>query len=384
MLLYKNVSYIILLMAILFSGCIKYYEPNYYEGDDARIVVNGVIKNIEGYQYVYINKTSPLNKYSINPMVKCKVEIIDSLGNSFPLDEFEDGKYRIWLGQQYLTVGNSYKLKIQTADGEFLESEFEKIHQAVAVDSIYFETKTIILPNVSNPLYGAQFYIDFDAGDSPSEFFLWNIEETWEKHASRPIEWWYDGHVHHQVPPDYSKMLCYQTEIIPDIFTLTTKNLSPKVYKKYPLHFVSTQSQRLNYLYSILINQYSVTQTTFDYWQKMKENGLQQGGLYSKQPISVRGNITNLTHPEKVVLGIFSAVGASQKRIFIQNVAGLITDFNPCQSSSLRRGVRDISPYDYPAYLDGNDFNYYNVQLSPGCVDCTRNGGTTTKPVFWP
>ena len=150
------------------------------------------------------------------------------------------------------------------------------------------------------------------------------------------------------------------------------------------MHFVDTRSQRLSYLYSLLVNQYSISATTFDYWDKMKINLEQKDGLYTKQPISVIGNLTNITHPEKVVLGNFAVAGVSRKRIFVSDVQGIDANFEPCKSSSLRFGLWDVSPLDYPAYLDGNDQTYFNAQLSPGCVDCTRNGGTTIKPTFWP
>jgi len=376
--------YIIVLMLIGFSGCIKLYEPDYQPDDRYRIVVEGVINSVEGLQTISLHYTSPLNKPVDSPVTGCDVWLYGDGGKIFTFSETGDGDYRLFMNQADLAVGASFKLIIRTPDNDTIESSVETINPPVPISNVYFETRTIPTKDPLDPREGIQFFVDLDAQGSEAGYFKWDLVETWEKHAPMPIVWWYDGVLHKEVPPDYSKMLCWQTEPIPEIFTLTTKNLSAPVYKKFPLHFVDTRSQRLSYLYSLLINQYSISASTFDYWDKMKNNLNQKDGLYTKQPISVIGNLTNITHPDKVVLGNFSVAGVSQKRIFVSDVPGIDADFEPCKSSALRFGLWDVSPFDYPAYLDGNDQTYFNSQLSPGCVDCTRNGGTTIKPTFWP
>lgn len=377
-----SILFVFLLFMILSQSCIKYFDPKFDDLDINKMVVNGLVSNIESYSYVKINTTSPLNKPALNPVENCQVYIENKTGSKYFYTEFEPGNYRCYMLQANIVEGTSFRLVIETPSGEIIQSEYDSIMPAVTVDSIYYTTNSI--GDGLHPIQGIQFYINLKALNSKSEFFKWDIEETWEKHAPMPIIWWYDGQIHKEDPPDYSKNLCYQTEMISNIYTLTTRNLKDKIYFGYPLHFVDTRSQRLSYLYSILVRQFSISQSSYDYWEKLKNNMELTDGLYTGQPISVVGNLKNITHPEKNVLGIFSAVGATEKRIFVKDPPGIIADFEPCQSGALRFGLRDISLYDYPAYLDGNETRYFNVQLSPGCVDCTRNGGTTVKPDFWP
>lgn len=379
-----KIIFIFILLLFISGGCIKLYEPDYQPEDRYRIVVDGLITSQAGIQTISLYYTSPINEPIDSPVVGCKLWLIGDGGKVYSFNEDADGKYIFYMNTGDLAVGSTFQLFIETPDKDTIRSTVETILPPVPVGNIYYETNTIPTKDPLNPREGIQFFIDLDAQGSPSEYFKWDLVETWEKHAPRPIIWWYDGILHKEDPPDYSRMLCWQTEPIPDIFTLTTKSLSTPMYKKFPLHFVDTRSQRLSYKYSLLINQLSISATTFDFWDKMKKNIEQKEGLYSKQPISVIGNLTNITHPEKVILGNFSVVGISQKRIFVSDVQGINADFEPCKSSALRFGLWDVSPFDYPAYLDGNDYTYFNAQLSPGCVDCTRNGGTTIKPVFWP
>lgn len=372
----------IILILILFS-CIKPYEPELQSSDEKKLVVQAVLGSQQGYQNVILKYTHKLNTTEEIPASNYSVKYIDTLGNEFALTETTPGNYTIWMSAAQLKSGNSYKLNLISPDGEEIESSFETLGYAINIDTVYFESKTLQTNNPTKPRRGIQFYVDFPIGQNGQNFFKWEIVETWEKHAPRPIEWWYDGTLHHEVPPDYSRMLCYQTEDVPGIYILNTQSLSSGTYHGQALHFVSTQSQRLMHLYSFLLRQYTISPSTYEYWQRMQENISQRDGLYTKQPISVVGNMKNLSSPEKVVLGNFSAVGLTEKRIFVDD-PGIAMDFIVCKSSPLRYGLWDVSPLDYPAYLDGNETTYFNTQLSPACVDCTRNGGTTTKPDFWP
>lgn len=47
-------------------------------------------------------------------------------------------------------------------------------------------------------------------------------------------------------------------------------------------------------------------------------------------------------------------------------------------------GLKNIDPFEYPAALLGDDKGWSPYVMNPECVDCTKLGGVTVKPDFWP
>ena len=179
-----------------------------------------------------------------------------------------------------------------------------------------------------------------------------------------------------------------------DIFLLSTKNLTENKYNHYPLHFVdNATSPRLVYGYSLLIRQYALSDAAADYWEKIRTNNKEQGGLYESQPLSVKGNIHDATNADRDVLGYFGASTVKQKRIFIKNVLDLPLEYLfPCDIRAILDGF-DGEPILWPYYLPAHTFIYedsivysYDVAaIDHECVDCTSTvGGTIVKPDFWP
>jgi hypothetical protein len=140
------------------------------------------------------------------------------------------------------------------------------------------------------------------------------------------------------------------------------------------------------YGYSLLINQFALSEAAFSFWDELRINSSEQGGLYEKQPLSIAGNLHNITNPDQEVLGFFSASSVKSRRIFVNPV----TDFefhliSYCRPDTLRYGgLGAIRPSQYPAFLEGNEVTYYLIRLGQYCVDCTSFGGTPFKPDFWP
>jgi hypothetical protein len=376
----------LLIYSLFFSACIKTYQPELKSTDEHKYVISGNLTNREGYQYVTISKTSSLEDPSIVPVSNCSIAIIDNESNAYQMSEGTIGEYNVWMPQTALVAGRLYMLDIQTPEGDHIVSDYDELTAGGQIDSVFYERKDIpTAENVPYPyLKGIQFYLDTHGDDLSSRFYKWVLTETWEYHVDQPIIWWYDGTVHHVEPPDSSRMICWRTITSGNIYTESTENLSKNAYQKVPLSFVSNQTQRLKYKYSLLITQYSLSPRAYTYWQQMQINASQNGGLYASQPIAVKGNLRSLTNPEEEVLGLFYASSLYEKRIFVSNVENLENEAGGCDTLILRIGLREITPRDYPAYLPGNRIRYSVALLTEPCVDCLRQGGTTTKPSFWP
>jgi hypothetical protein len=154
---------------------------------------------------------------------------------------------------------------------------------------------------------------------------------------------------------------------------------------KHPVNYITNVTDRLQRKYSINVNQYSLNQDEYQYWEKIQNISVQVGGLYDLIPASVQGNMSCIEEPGQQVLGYFSVSAKTSKRIFIKdNFEGIIDRYNNC--------VLDTIPYIDPPGLGVtvwiiNDSRFaippFRVLTDKkGCADCTVRG-TNIKPSYW-
>jgi len=379
----KNSIYMITLLILL--GCIKAYEPKLKNDSVQKYVVQGGVSSIEGYQEVSVSLTSSVNQPEIIGVSNCQIKIINSQNKEYSLTEYERGKYKVWMSQESLVAGLSFKVRVIVPEGDILESDFEKMPKGPPIGDVYYEIEEIQTNNPYSSPLGIRFFTNLQAYENQSRYFQWKLTETWEYHSDFPIEYYYDGQVHQVNPPDTSQMVCWTSLPIREIFTLSTTNLSENSFDAFPLNFVRNNTSRLAVLYSLWIEQFSLTQNAFTYWDQLRQNSTQDGGLYASQPIAIRGNIKNISHTNKSVLGYFQASHLATKRIFVKPPDDLFMDFNHmCDTILLEHGFIELSPRDYPAYLMTIDGQMSMFHMTVGCVECASRGGTTNKPDFWP
>jgi len=373
----RSIKYFVVL--IFLSGCIKTFEPDFNNESVNKLVVQGLVSSIEGWQHVSVSRTSKVSEPKYIPVNNCTIKIIDDLGQTFNLNQYEDGEYRVWMPEIFLVPGRSYKIEVITPEGEILESAFDQMPTGPEVGDIYYEIKPIPTNDPDIITEGIQIYTDFIADEEDSRYYRWKLTETWEYHAQFAIESYYDGVVHQVSPPDSSLYFCWNTNPIANVITLSTTNFSTNTAVKFPLNYVNNRSPRLEILYSLLIEQNALSEDAYNYWDELRLNSEQNGGLYNSQPIAVKGNMINTSNPDAEVLGFFQASTVSLKRIFIEPVSGLELDYQSrCSLIQLEFGLQEIMPRDYPAYLVGGTL------LTKDCVECTTLGGSTDKPPYWP
>jgi hypothetical protein len=372
-------------LTAVFQSCIKPFEPSYKDTSTDKYVVQGLLTSEEGWHEVNVSKTSSVDEALYMPVQFCEVTIEDEFGNAFELENIFGGTYGIWMNQQDLVIGRGYQLRVKTPDGDFLESKLEYMTDGPEVLTPGYEIEKHPVQDIGDFLDGLQFYIDLKADDHHSHFYRWQLIETWEYHSRYPQEFYYDGEVQQISPPDSSEFYCWATDQVDEIFVLNTNNYTTNGIVNFPLHFVANTSSRLGVLYSLLIRQIALSEDAYIYWDQLRQNNSEQGGLYSSQPLAVRGNITNISNPDQDVLGFFQASTVTQLRIFVEppeNLSMLFSD--KCDPNPLEHGFVEIKPYEYPAYLETIDGEVSMNLLNDECVLCTLRGGSNIKPDFWP
>lgn len=383
----RQIRFLILAFIIITAAysCIENYLPKDILENEGNYVIWGRVTNNKEYHLVKVTKTSSIEYPRNIAVTGCQVSIEDSDNNVFHSNIATiDGDYFIKIEPEYLTAGKAFRIILTTPDGIQIESAFDTLRTCPEIKDFY--TQRVDKPTF-NPLdteRGVQFKVDLEANDSFGRFYNWELEVTYEYRSTYPITHYYDGEINELLKPDYSLYYCWQTETIKDFFPLSTRGFSENKFLGHNLHFVNNRSQRLKYVYSVLLFQSAISEGYFNFLDQIKRNSSDQEGLFGTQPIGVQGNLYSTSDPEIKVLGFFSAESIVSQRFFFQNVMDVPFEIPfTCTPYMPLNGFAAFPPEDYPLYLAIDPDGALGI-VSKSCVDCRILGGTTQKPSYWP
>lgn len=382
--------FIISFLLIFLTGCIERYYPGEEEIQTGTLVVVAHLNNRPGVQSVYLTRSTTLELPKSDPVSGCYVIIERADGKLREFEESQPGEYSSFLDEEFLGKGNEYRLIFIAQDGSCYESEFEKIHPAPPINSVYFsrEDRPAADPDVIEE--GIQFYIDFDIEPDSGRYLRWQLVETYEMHNPDYLNTTvYDvDRRFKDIPDSMAWRTCWITHEIPEIYTLDLGNVRGSNYKKMPLNFVSSETQRLHHRYSLLVRQLALSEAAFWYWDELRKNVQTKGGLFDTQPSLTPSNICNVENEDEMIIGYFSVSGVSELRINVEDVPELETPVDPyfCEPGgvpySFRRLTNAMLPY-YLATLTVDGLNKYGG-VSKECIDCREyKGSSHIIPEFW-
>lgn len=359
--------------------CIEPYEPEIGKYENL-LVVEGAISNIPGSAFVKLSKTSRYNEQKIVYINAAKVTITDDQNNIIRLKNTAKGLYTAVDAEFCGEIGRSYKLTVETADGIICESTMDRLNEPIDLDAVKYSFKD----GENDSRKGLQILLDVENKDNLNAYFYWEYTETWE----------FEVPFISSLKPE--ARICYKI-YTPPVFNIgSTAAYSDKQLTNYPLYFIDNTTNRLYIKYSVLVTQHTLTEQTYLFYHNLKEINENRGSLFDTYPITLEGNMRNLSHPENPVLGNFLVSGASTKRLFIKNIE--IRDKLTVPSGYDRCDIRFGGMMSDGAYLDSlikagwivfeKAFNsatndtVLSLSNYRGCFDCTKDG-TIVKPDFW-
>lgn len=371
-----NKSLILLVITLFVSGCVTKFMPEIEESREM-LVVEGMITDRPETNRIRLTRSLPLDKKAnIKPILGWTVTITDDLYNTWMLEEAGNGYYITDSTRFIGVVGRTYILHIQSygklSNSYSYESVPMELKPVPGIDDLYWEKTLIEAANEESVAKeGCNIYLDTHDQTGECKYFRWDYTETWEV----------------RLPYDVPNKICWANNKSAGIMIKNTGLLSENIVSRYPLTFVSNETDRLEDKYSILVNQYSINEAEYEYWDNMQRISEQTGNLYDITPASIMGNIYCVDDPNETVLGYFSVSAKTSRRIFIQDIfSGLVPLYRECP-------VHPPIPYGQPVpslglYLwiiaDGRTEKppYIIYTDKKFCADCTVRG-TTIKPAFW-
>jgi hypothetical protein len=375
----KNLILILFLIAV---GCKDEFFLN-VDTYESLMVVDGLITNEEGPHMVKISHTLPVNYLEKIPYENCIVRLIENTGNNEILTEIEPGKYITSNGIKGI-VGNEYSISIITPEGKEYHSDFEELKEPVDIESVYAERDLTLNIDYTYGLPGYRFYVNTKTAAIQQNYFLWSMTESFEYDADHLldfVETKFGDFVY--VNPRYDTLYtCWKTQKVNYIFTGTTSKLSIPQITHQPLHFVGTDTKKLTKRYSVLVQQYTIGEKAYNYWQSIEGQISNENFFTSTQPYTIRGNIENINDEKEFVLGYFTIGSVSQKRIFIEKSYDPFY-YTTCYAITELEAIRNyksnhLAPYFWTK-INGETFGI----IDRSCIDCRTDGGNLFKPEFW-
>ena len=150
-------------------------------------------------------------------------------------------------------------------------------------------------------------------------------------------------------------------------------------------------NEKLAVRYSILLRQYALDKSGYEFYEMMKKNTESLGTIFDAQPSEMKGNIRCTSDANEIVIGYISAAAIEEKRFFIsRSELKQWRFYEDCPEMTIPNhpdSIRDayaggLSIWDaiYPPV--GNRPSRYNVSYVP-CVECPARGGSLIRPAYW-
>lgn len=364
------------LLSLLFGACVENFSPEI--NDYLQVpIVEGIISSEPGPYVVKLTKSGSTYDLAVESITGARVVISDDLNNEETLTETGPGIYSTSATGIRGQVGRKYKVTIET-EGKTYESDFAEMSEPVGIDSVY---PKISYRNTSEgQVEGLQFYVNTGTYNNDGRQFLWTLNETYQYSAEYDLDFiFYTPDSSVDVRSD-SVAVCWQTARIFDKFAYKSQSVNEQKLDGYPLHYIDTETNKLSVRYSVLVNQYTISDEAYHYWNEIIIQNAESGSLYTRQPYQIRGNMKNIHDNDDIVLGYFMVAGVAKKRVFIDRPA---LNFRYAQCYPVENLLEmDPKLLTWPLYateLPNGSLGF----ASMSCFDCQLQGGTIIKPDFW-
>lgn len=383
----KQIIKVLCICLVITASCVTRFIPE--TGTDPQLyVVEGMITDEQGAQTITISKSIPLgSEAKLNPVRYCDVYITDNTGKVYTLSEMAAGTYvtnPAFKGE----AGRTYTLNINInhlqmpGNKKILDYTLRSLPMLMQsvpkIDSLYYE-KIQLSTEEGYPKNGQGCKILLNTSDKNSscKYYRWDYKETWKMIA--PV---YQRTVHY---------ICWITENSTDINVKAIGNLNENNINKHPIKLVSNESDRLSVRYRIEVNQYSINENEYNYWNNLEKISESTGNIYDRIPSSVTGNIFCPGRPEIQILGYFSVSAKTTKTLYVPGpFQGQVYPYSHCTENYVERTLEDtywppIGLFDYAGisyWIVEFAVDHYITTDDKGCIDCTVRG-TSTMPSFW-
>lgn len=307
-----------LMVAVMFTtSCVERIDFPLNKGVE-KLIVSGQLTNLDEEQFVFLSETTSKDRkpllsgqyYVLNdlprPVSNAGVSLVSDKNEQWSYREVEPGKYQLSELFDQAEAGVEYHLEIQIQGKTYL-SEPEILPDLVGEDQLSYsftrgvvdgqpETAFIsIQSQVTLPEQVGGYYFRWDV----DEAYYWNLTFFPNPFNTPPPDCYVFGF------PDPERISLLNGDQINRPGGSSTQIVAERIIDDSFLsrHYFN-------------VRQTSISKSSYDYWRKVRELVNNTGSVFDSPPAPIRGNLSNASDPNDVVLGYFEVARVSQKRIF--------------------------------------------------------------------
>lgn len=383
-----KISLSLLALLTLLGQCKQNYVSPYKSPPTGYLVVEGYITGNGPTQFT-LTRTIALPGDSAIPVVtNAQLQVEGDDNSTYPLLEQGGGSYGV--DTLALNTAAKYRLRIQTPNGETYLSDYVPFRATPPIDSInYIRTES-----------GVQIYVNTHDPTNSTRYYQWEYNETWEYHSAEESYFKFLDNtnpvsvVQRDLPAEQI-FRCWHNTVSTTLLLGSSAKLAQDEIYRHPLNLIPANNQQISVLYSMLVRQYALTEDGYNYLTLMQKNTESLGSIFDVQPSVLKGNIRSVTNPDEQVIGYISAGTLQQQRIFINPyqvlpwiysyscpVRDTIVMLDPASLEFFFKTIGFIPTAASFSTVTGRQVGWMANQGF--CIDCRSQGGTLSKPPFWP
>ncbi len=386
----KKLVYILLSLGL--SGCIESFDFE-TPRSESLLVVDGLITNELKNHTITLVSTSSLDVEQTSPVTGAEVRVFGP-EITYTFEEVSAGNYQsnqTFRGES----GQSYRLSIQLGDKQY-ESEWTTMPNQAEIGEVYEELVEKIDVQTGLNGRGIQFFLNADSLNGAKNFrYKWI--ETWEVRVPYPSTYDWDFDREEIIIRQDQIGVCFDSDTSS---TLLVSSAEAERVSEFPIRFLTVDKEQLRFTYSLLIEQYSITDQAITYYNTLRRNNESGGSLFDQQQGAVLGNVTNVEDPDEIVLGYFEVSAVSRKRVFAEGDDLRLKYNRSYPPATFRffcpeRVIEFVPVAEISRFLRDNPSRFiYRLQLFPDpppygyfvspaiCSDCTTYADSQ-KPDYW-
>lgn len=381
-------------LSLLFAtGCLERFEPE-VTSVASLLVVEGHISDLNEPNTIRLSRSRAVRSTAFVPETGAVVAVLDGSGRSYMFGEVKPGVYQNPASDLRGSVGESYTLDIVTTAGSHYQSEPVAFKQTPPINDVYHEADSRLTED-RTVLSGIAIFLDaFDSSRSTS-YYRWEFIENWEIQVPIPSKFDFklnadSSGMGYPIPKQVPVDICYSSDTSSRVLVASTKLLTEDRVTKYEVNFVSTQGFKLKSFYGVIVRQYALDETAFEYWDQLRAASESLGTLFDPQPYQLTGNVFNVDNIDEPVLGYFDASSVSMNSLVLDREQlerdSLIYPLEQClleRDTVPFRLVPDFLQSGYLIDTLGPFGETYLIMAPTDCSDC-RLYGTLERPKFRP
>lgn len=361
------------MVIVTFFACVEPFEINYGSQNEI-LFIEADINDLDAEQFVRIQKNTPSEKNIDYLNVEtAKVQVTENDTKVYDCAYSEGGKYKLpegFLGK----IGASYKLRFEL-DGKSYQSSTETISSVAPIESIYSVLNKNGIDYKGKKVDGHEIYIDTKDINTDKQFYLWQWRLFEKQGYCRSCE---GGRFNVNPLPlgrcvedanlmrrgttyDYlCNKDCWDIFYNQEVNVMSDKysngqSIKGRLVAKVPFF------QFRNAL--IEVQQYSISQSAFEYFNILINQTQRNGSLADTPPAGLVGNVKNIEDSTEPIGGFFMVSSKTTKTFIIDR-----TELNSEISAIGFTNGRPITPEP--------------SAISPPAAPCIASHNRTDKKPF--